>query len=294
MGIKELYDINIRLNEPIKIGNRHYDINETILSFEKAELSQVEEGKRHKQATGGYHNKMLIDWEYDTAVNFSISHGILSPNTWAILSNSKLKNKNYKSVPYKETVDVIEDRDYYYADLKYIPNHIDKKMGLQGNPENETMPMGRKDWLPLKPLPPEKHRFIFCYDVDTGQRILKFSICGNRIYFKAQHRKIMVDYTFDYRDEIVELNVGDILLNSFLNLTGKMTTKDYGTGEPKTAILEIPKIKIYSNLSITLGQSYDNAIVSNFYFTGYAPDNKYDDKIFNLTFLNHELTGDYV
>jgi len=41
VGIKELYDINIRLNQPIQIGNRKYDINETILSFESAKISQL-------------------------------------------------------------------------------------------------------------------------------------------------------------------------------------------------------------------------------------------------------------
>ena len=32
-GIKELYDVNIRLNNPVKIGDREYQINERILNF---------------------------------------------------------------------------------------------------------------------------------------------------------------------------------------------------------------------------------------------------------------------
>jgi hypothetical protein len=38
-GIKELYDISIRLNRPLEIGNRKYDINETILNFKTAEIA---------------------------------------------------------------------------------------------------------------------------------------------------------------------------------------------------------------------------------------------------------------
>jgi hypothetical protein len=39
VGMKEMYDVNIRLNSPIEIGNRKYDVNETILSFDKAEIA---------------------------------------------------------------------------------------------------------------------------------------------------------------------------------------------------------------------------------------------------------------
>jgi hypothetical protein len=85
-----------------------------------------------------------------------------------VLSNSKLNEKKYKSVPYKEEKDIVEDNDCWYCLLKYIPNHIDGKWGIQGNPENEPLPMGRKPWLPLKPLPPSKDRYIFCYDCETG------------------------------------------------------------------------------------------------------------------------------
>jgi hypothetical protein len=39
VGIKEMFDINIRLNQPLEIGKRKYDINETILSFDRAEIA---------------------------------------------------------------------------------------------------------------------------------------------------------------------------------------------------------------------------------------------------------------
>jgi len=41
VGMKELYDINIRISQPIELGGRKYDINETILSFERADIAQV-------------------------------------------------------------------------------------------------------------------------------------------------------------------------------------------------------------------------------------------------------------
>lgn len=297
VGIKELYDINIRLNQPLEIGNRKYDINETILSFEKAELAQLTENKTKKSATGGFNNNLLIDWETDKEVTFGLSHGILSPISYAVLSNSKLNQKGYKSISYKEQIDVVEYAENdYRATLKYIPNHVEGKWGVQGNPDNEPLPMGRKPWLPLKPLPPQHERFLFCYDMETGQRIMKFMVCGNQIIFAAEHRKVMVDYTFDYKDSIIELDVGNRLFNGFLNLTGKMTAKDYFTGEPRTAILEIPRLKLNSKIIMKLGMSYDNPVVSDFFFTGYPNEGRRieDLSVCKITMLNSELTGEYI
>lgn len=296
VGMKEMFDINIRLNQPLEIGGRKYDINETILSFERADIAQVQENKSHKQARGGYNNNLLIDWEVDKEATFAITHGVLSPTTWAVLSNSKLNKKEAKSVSYKEELEVIEDGRSWFVNLKYIPNHVDGTWGLQGNPENEQMPMGRREWLPLKPLPPKNDKFIFCYDMETGNRIMNFDICGNRIIFKAEHRKVMIDYTFDYIDRMLQLDIGNRLFNGFLNLTAKVTTKDFITGEPTTGILEIPRLKINSTLMMKLGTNYDSPVVSDFYFTGYPKEGQKAEmsSVCKLTFLNRELTGDYL
>lgn len=296
VGMKEMYDINIRLNQPLEIGGRKYDINETILSFERADIAQVQENKGHKQARGGYNNNLLIDWEVDKEATFAITHGILSPTTWAVLSNSKLNKKGAKSISYKEQLDVIEGDKCWYADLKFIPNHVDGEWGLQGNPENEQMPMGRREWLPLKPLPPQPDKFMFCYDMETGNRIMKFEVLGNRVIFRGEHRKVMVDYTFDYVDNILQLDIGNRLFNGFLNLTAKVTTKDFFSGEPRTAILEIPRLKINSSLAMKLGTTYDQPVVSDFYFTGYPLEGQKAEmnSVCKLTFLNMELTGEYV
>lgn len=296
IGVKELYDINIRLNAPLKIGERQYDINETILSFEKAEIAQINENKSYKTATGGFNNNFLVGWETDKEVTFGLSHGVLSPTSYAVLSNSKLNKKENKSISFKEQLDVIEYENDWRVTLKYIPNHVDGKWGVQGNPENEPLPMGRRPWLPLKPLPPQHDKFLFCYDMETGQRILNFNVYGNQLIFAAEHRKIMVDYTFDYRDGIVELDVGNRLFNGFLNLTGKMTVKDYFSGEPKTAVFEIPRLRLNSKIVMKLGMSYENPVVSDFFFTGYPNEGRRmeDLSVCKLTMLDTELTSEYI
>lgn len=295
-GAKELYDIKIKLNQPLDINDRHYDINETILSFDKAEIAQMQQGKSRHRANGGFNNNLLIEWETDREMSFLISHGVLSATSWALLSNSKIKEEKKKSVSYDEIVPVIEQDDYWYCLLKYIPNHNLINFGIQGNPDGESLPMGRREWLPLKPLPPQKDRYIFCYDADTGKKIEKFEIKGNMIIFKAEHKNVIVDYTFDYINNVLTLDIGNRLLKGFLKLTAKMTIKDYLTGEPRTAILSMPRIKLQSNLIANLGLGFDCATVSDFAFIGYPDEGRLDEQtsVCSLTFLPTELTGDYL
>ena len=295
-GMKELYDVTIRLTSPAEFNGRKFNVNESLLVFKTAEIAQINEQKRNVQAKGGYHNTPLINWETDKEMNFGITNGVLSPVSFALLSNSRIELPTMKSVSYNEILNTIEDNDYCYIDLKYCPNHCNCIMGAQGNPNNEPLPLGRRQELMLKPLPPSKDKFIFIYDSETGKKINDFEIYQNRIFFKEFYRQVYIDYTFEYEDKIKVIKVGDRLFNGFLSLTGKMSVKDEMSGEVTTAILEIPKIKLSSNLSMRLGKNYDNSTVSDFFFTGYPDENVRREKqsVCKITFLDKELTGDYI
>lgn len=295
-GMKELYDVTIRLNNPLEFNGKKFNINEALLVFDRVEISTITEQKTNVQARGGYHNNALINWEVDKEMQFAISNGVLSPVSWALLSNSKIEMPKSKSVSYNEQLKTIEENDYCFVDLKYRPNHCKCLMGAQENPCNEPLPMGRKPWLKLKPLPPSREKFIFVYDKETGQRIEDFEIFQNRLFFKRLYREVLVDYTFEYEDKIKVIRVGDRLFNGFLSLTGKMSFKDEKSGEVTTAILEIPKIKLSSSLVLRLGKNYDESTVSDFFFTGYPEENVRREKqsVCKITFLDRELTGDYI
>lgn len=295
VGMKELYDVNIRLLNPLEIGSKKYSINESILSFSKVEISQIQQNIKTTQARGGYHNNALVNWDIDREMGFAITNGVLSPISYALLSNSKLKEPNYKSVQYNETLRVVEDQDYYYTDLKFCPNAT-CQLGAQPNPNLEPMPMGRRPELLLKPLPPSKTKWIFIYNTETGEKVNNFQIYQNRIYLQEPAKVITVDYTFTYEDKIKVIEVGNRLLNSFLRLDGKMSIKDEKSGKVTTGILEMPKIKLSSELTLQLGSSYNNSTVSNFHFWGYPDekDRRANQKIAKITFLDTELTGDYI
>lgn len=294
-GIKELYDVSLRLNKPLEIGSRKYDINETILSFKTAEIAQIQEKKKEVMARGGLHNNPLVFWEIDKEMGFAITNGVLSATSWALLSNSKINEPKFKSVSFKETTHTIEDEEFCYVELKYCPNCISKEpLGAQPNPCLEPLPMGRRPELMLKPVPPSKLRWIFCYDADTGLPIREFQIYGNKVFFQKPYRNVMVDYTFTYEDKIRELDVGNRLFNGFLRLDAKMSVKDEISGEVTTAILELPRIKLSSNLSMRLGKNYESSTVSDFYFTGYPEEDNRKGTVAKITFLDRELTGDYI
>ena len=296
VGIKEMYDVNLRLNNPLEIGDKKYDTNESILSFSKIEIAQISESKKEVQARGGYHNSPLINWEIDREMSFGVTHGVLSPKSWSILSNSKLKKEQIKSVQMCETVKAIEEGEYCYVDLRFKPNACNCVVGAQPNPFNEPLPMGRRKELMLKPLPPSREKWIFVYDLETGKRIREFEIYENRIFLRERVREVCVDYTFSYIGENYKVEVGKRLFNGFMRLEGKMSAKDEKTGRVSTVLVEMPKIKLSSNLSMRLGSNYDSSVVSDFYFTGYLDDSQRRDEqvIMNIEFLDCELTGEYI
>jgi hypothetical protein len=154
--------------------------------------------------------------------------------------------------------------------------------------------MGRRPELMLKPLPPNKTKWIFIYDLETGLPIRDFRIYGNKIFFFKMYREVLIDYTFTYEDKVKVIEVGNRLFNGFLRLDGKMSVKDEKSGEVTTAILEMPKIKLSSSLSMRLGKNYEASTVSDFYFTGYPEEERKNGRIANITFLDRELTGDYI
>lgn len=272
-------------------------MNESLLEFKRAELAIVSEDKTNTQARGGYHNTAQINWEVDKEVHFSIKHGVLSPNSWSLLSNSTLNEDNKKSIGYEEHCQVIIQDNYCYIDLKFRPNFNGVKIGAQGNPFNEPLPMGRRDELMLKPVPPKKDKYLFLYDEETGERIRGYNLFNNRIYFFKPHKFIYADYTFDYIGDIKTLNIGERLWNGFLRLTAKMSVKGEREGEIRTGIIEIPKLKLNSSLNISLGKDYSDSTVSDFYFIGYPDEDepmREKQKVFTLQFIDQELTGDYI
>ena len=62
-GTKELYDLRLKATFPMEIGNKRYEVGETILSFNDILIINFDELKSRVSARGGKKNKPRVTWE---------------------------------------------------------------------------------------------------------------------------------------------------------------------------------------------------------------------------------------
>jgi hypothetical protein len=100
-----------------------------------------------------------------------------------------------------------------------------------------------------------------------------------------------VDYWFDYSNKASILTIGRSLTNGYLSLTGKTRVKDEITGQVTTGIVNIPKLKLMSDLSIRLGS---DAVPQVGRLDAIAvPDGlRGNKKVMELIFLNDDIDSD--
>ena len=104
-----------------------------------------------------------------------------------------------------------------------------------------------------------KHQIVepaFVYDAKTGDKIENATVSVQQIITSKPYQDIIVDYWYNYTNKSTTMIVGRPLTNGYLSLTGKTRVKDEVTGQVKTGIINIPKLKLMSDLSMRLG---DNA-----------------------------------
>jgi hypothetical protein len=94
------------------------------------------------------------------------------------------------------------------------------------------------------------------YDAKTGDKIEDATFSTQQIITSKPYQDIIVDYWYNYTNKSTTMIVGHSLTNGYLSLSGKTRVKDEITGQVKTGIINIPKLKLMSDLSMRLG---DNA-----------------------------------
>lgn len=256
-GVKELYSVNLRTTSRIEINGVIFEENEPIITFDNIQLAPLTENKIRRSARGGKNNEELITWENTTDVTFSLSEGVISKNGLAILSNSKLiKQENEVfACPFREKVESNEDGKII---SKYTIN------------QNEP---------------------FFIYD-NNGVKVTDYTINNNEIMVGAQYATYHLNYYFDYTDTIEQLIVGQRLIDSCLSLDGLVRFKDDQDGYVKTGIIEIPKVKLMSNLSMRLGKD-SGPYVYRFNIMGLPVGNRRNEYVCKITMLNNEIDSDF-
>ena len=255
LNFKELYQVTLKATYPIEVGGRLVETGEVIGLFDKIQIANFQEIKSVVSANGGFGNSALIYWDSTKELRISFSQGIFSKTQFSLMHNTQmLKNtEEVIKVPMREELESNEKGEII---VKYVPN------------EN-----------------------MFIYDADTGEKLTGWLSAGRLIYLNAPYKTVFVDYEYNYNDGFTKMVVGRPLTSGFLSLTGKVRVKDDTTGKVVTGIINIPKLRLMSDLSIRVGS---DAIpqVGRLDAVAVPEGVRGQSKIMEIIFLNDDIDAD--
>ena len=255
-GLKELYTVSLKLTYPIEVSGRKMEAGETIALFDEIRIADFSETNKFTSANGGFDNRSLVWWEETKDIRFSLTQGIFSKIQLSLMTNAKLLNVNSDqpiSIAYREEVETDERG---VAVLKH-------------------------------PIASE----AFVYEKKTGEKVTNWTSNGNQLILQQAYQEIVVDYQYNYIDGATLISFGNALTNGYLSLEGRLRVKDDITGQVKTGIIKIPKLKLLSNLSMRLG---DDAIpqVGRLDAVAVPMGPKGSKRIMEIYFLNDDIDSD--
>lgn len=255
-SLKELYDVFLKTTYPIEIAGKQFEKGEALCVFDKIQIANFNENKSVITAHGGYQDRDRVFWETTKEVELIFSQGIFNELQFALLCNSRIiktaQNGSIK-IPIREILE----------------SNGDSKIILSKNPCGE----------------------VFFYNKETSER-LNLQLIEEKTYLApAAYLEVICDYYYDYNDGARMVTIGDHLINGFLRLEGKTRVKDDITGKTRTGIIEIPKLKLMSGLSMRLGKNA-NPVVANFR-TLLVPDGTgKNSTVMNIFFLDNDVDSD--
>lgn len=281
-GHKELYEVVLRAKNPMQFGNRYIEAEEPVLYFDNINMSLLTEQNKPVFARGGWANMPRVIWDERSEVQFSMIDGVMSQVGMSILLGANVTAR--------------QDKKPLYINKKEGPfTMINGCIDLQHRPIDSTI----------------KKTFIFDYDRDAiqekiyGKRIEGivdgFGNQVNRIELykdknltipAENNRKYVVDYYYEYEDEVLIYTVQKERFNGLFTLEAKFYSKDENEGQNYTNVLWMPKVRIVSNINLRLGERADPT-VSTFNIIG-LPETvgDYKNLIMDITRLNTDIDAD--
>lgn len=254
MGAKELYDVVIKTTYPIDAGKKRFAEGEVIACFDKIQIANFQEIKDRVAARGGFDNRGWVFWEETEEVRIDFTQGIFSKIQLALLGNSRLLQipKEKVILSKREVVSVDENNNFKLL----------------------AKPVGQ----------------VFVYNNETGEKI-DFSIDENDVFSVEGVNEVVVDYTYNYHTDALQMIIGQRLVAGYLTLEGKTRLKDDITGHVITGIIKIPKLKLMSDLSMRLGKNA-TPTVANFSVVGLPTGSKGTKKVMEFTYLEEDIDAD--
>lgn len=256
-SFKELYDVVIKCTYPMEVNGRKFKPGEVIAKFDEIQISNFQEIRTSVAARGGFDNRARVYWDSTREVQVIFTQGIFSKTQFALLVGAKT---------------------IYCAE--------DDKVEISQRDESET-----KDNY-IFTLSREPAGEIFFYEADTGEPIEYVEKISNTEYkFAKQWQPIVADYTFYYNTNSSVVKIGRQLTNGFLSLEARTKVKFDETGNIKTGIIKIPKMKLMSELSMRLGEQ-SSPITGTFMATAIPVGERGNTEVMDIIFLNEDIDID--
>lgn len=252
---KELEPCYLKATYPIEIDERTFEKGEILAKFDKIQVAGLESLYDTKTAHGGFSDRDFVFWETLKEINLTFSQGVFSKTQMAILSNSKLFKEEEKNKNIFLFDEVKESNKDGFFILKYEPVKL------------------------------------FVYDKETGVK-LNFVQNKKEIRIEESFKEVIAQYYFEHENSTTVLDLGDNLLNGFLQLEGRTKIKDDKTGRIVTGIIQIPKLKLLSGLSLRLGSSA-TPVVANFSGIGIPVGSKEKSYVAKISFLENDIDSDF-
>lgn len=248
----DFYDVSITAQYPIQVYNKIFEPGEKIAVFDKIQIADFKENKRFFQSQGGYQNTSRIWWEETKEVRVYLRQGIFSGEQMSLLSGASYA-KEEKDIEISQR-EKLETDNNGFCETKY-------KIGSS----------------------------IFVYDMQ-GNKIPFTQEGDSLIKTDLVFTNLIVDYKFSYNNKIKIFSFGQEL-SGFLSMEGRTRVKDDENGQVKTGILNIPKLKLLSSLSMELGSSA-RPILGQLDAVALPDGRKGSRKIMEMTILNDDIDSD--
>lgn len=257
-GLKELNDMTLKATYSIEVAGRIFQPGEVIARFDKIQIANFKEIVSRVSANGGFDNRDLIIWENPEKIMIDFNQGIFSASQFALLCNSKLVKKKQGT-------------------CTLVPSHF---VG-ESNEDGQIL-VGKKFI-----------QDVFVYNADTYEKIQPISIDENEgiIVIEQKYCNVLVDFYFCYQESGDFCYIGRNLISGYLLLEGKSRVKDDITGKTRTAIIRVPRLKLISDLNMSLGRD-TTPVVAKFQAVGLPIGAKGDKKIMEMIFLDDDIDAD--
>jgi len=217
-SFKEFEKVALKATYNIEIGDRKIEPGEIIALFDKIQIARIAEEVRQITANGGFDNRAHVFWTTTKDEIISFSQGVFSSEQLALMVNSRM-------------VEVEENEIIKISNQEVLESNGDGEILLSHTPSSNL-------WI---------------YDKTAGKKINDYTINENVVTLVQPYLETIVNYEYDYVNGGSKYNIGQRLINGFVELEGRTRVKDDTTGQVVTGILKIPKLRLMSNLSIMLG-----------------------------------------